>query len=79
MIKEEPKDIDYNGKGAYIFTVFRDERLWILSDPDISKFVSDTSFWSFVWRIIQNKLNWHPEPQIFMWKLKKVLTYIVKK
>ena len=46
-----------NVYGAYAFTVLRDERLWILSDPDCSKFVADTSFWSFIWRILKKKLG----------------------
>ena len=65
MIKEESKDIDYKGKGAYTFTVLRDERLWILSDPDCSKFVADTSFWSFIWRILKKKLGLYSKCYIY--------------
>ena len=61
MIKNFQKDMEYklgdNVYGAYAFTVLRDERLWILSDPDCSKFVADTSFWSFIWRILKKKLG----------------------
>ena len=61
MIKNFKKDVECkvgdNVYGAYTFTVSRDERLWILSDPDCSKFVADTSFRSFIWRILKKKLG----------------------
>ena len=36
-------------RGSYSFTVLRDEKMWILSNPDCNKCVVDTSFWSFIW------------------------------
>jgi len=43
--------------GSYSFTVLRGEKLWILTDVDCSKCIIDTSFWSFIWRILKKKLG----------------------
>ena len=44
-------------RGSYRFTVLRDEKMWILSNPDCNKCVVDTSFWSFIWGILKKKLG----------------------
>ena len=54
--KGETKLAD-TGYGSYSFTVLRDEKMWILSDPDCSKCVVDTLFLSFIWRILKKKLG----------------------
>ena len=61
MIKDFKKDVRCklgdNTYGSYSFTLIRDKKMWILSDPDINKFVADTSFWSFIWRILKKSLT----------------------
>jgi hypothetical protein len=61
MIKNFKKDVECklgdNVYGSYSFTVLRDKKMWILSDPDINKFVADVSFWSFIIRILKKALT----------------------